>query len=105
MNLKSGKLEQLGRRARGVVTALFVLAALPPQAAAEENGYMREMLDSPSSSVLSAEAKGRVTIYDGLRDETVERALDQQFERMQNMMFIRTQHQQEVGDYQADDDC
>lgn len=102
MNQQSGK---LGRQAKGVVAALLVVATLPPQVIAGANSYMYEMLESPSQTVLSAEAKGRVTIYDGLKNETVERALDQQFNRIESIMFIRTQDEQENGEYEADDDC
>ena len=105
MNLKSANFEKLGRQAHGVVAALLVVVALPPQALAEEVSYTQQMLESPSQAVLSAEEKGRVTIYDGVKNETVERALDQQFQRIDSMMFIHTQHQQESGEYAADDDC
>jgi hypothetical protein len=43
-------------------------------------------------SDIEAEAKGRVMIYDGLKNETVEEALNAQFGRIDRMMFIRTQY-------------
>ena len=44
-------------------------------------------------------------INDGLRNETVEQALDHQFGRIENMMFVRTVYVQENGEQEVDDDC
>jgi hypothetical protein len=44
-------------------------------------------LFQPTQADLKSESKGRVMIYDGLTDKTVERALDQQFDRVETMMF------------------
>lgn len=69
------------------------------------DGHYENTLHNPSATVLLAEAKGRVTIYDGLQNEEVEQALDDQFGRIDNMMFIRTKMTQPNGDAQVDDDC
>ncbi|MCP5298160.1 MAG: hypothetical protein H6954_00505 [Chromatiaceae bacterium] len=58
------------------VAAVLLVTVLPSLAAADATGDVQNVLESPSRAVLSAEARGRVTIYDGLKDETVERALD-----------------------------
>ncbi|MCB1724916.1 MAG: hypothetical protein KDJ39_14605 [Gammaproteobacteria bacterium] len=58
------------------VAAVLLVPVLPSLAAADATGGVQNVLESPSRAVLSAEARGRVTIYDGLKDETVERALD-----------------------------
>jgi hypothetical protein len=44
-------------------------------------------------------------IYDGLKNETVEEALNAQFGRIDRMMFIRTQFIQENGEYEAEEEC
>jgi hypothetical protein len=67
--------------------------------------YSQNMLLNPSESVRRAEARGRVTIYDGVDDSVVERALDTQFERIDNMMFIRTRHPAQDGSVEEDDGC
>ena len=66
--------------------------------------YQHKMLFSPSSSVLAAEARGRVMIYDGLRYATVTRAMDEQFDRIENMMFVGTVIEQEDGKLEVEED-
>lgn len=46
-------------------------------------------LFEPTPSELAQEEKGRIYIYDGLRDKDVQRAMEQEFDRVENMMFIR----------------
>ena len=67
--------------------------------------YQQNMLLSPSEHILVAEARGRVMIYDGLKNETVEKAMDEQFSRIDSMMFVRTLYKQESGEVVADEDC
>jgi hypothetical protein len=105
MNQQRENLKELRRQAKHIVAAMCAMVALPCQALADQNSYAYGLLTSPSPAVLSAEANGRVTIYDALHSETVDEALDSQFHRIENMMFIRTQHQNENGEYEADDDC
>ena len=44
-------------------------------------------------------------IYDQMENETVELALNQQFDRIENMMFVRTRYVQEDGSIDQEDDC
>jgi hypothetical protein len=67
-------------------------------AAGADDSFQQNVLFKPSQSELTAEARGRVMIYDGLDNKVVERALDTQFERIEHMMFTRTRQTQ------ADDD-
>ena len=63
---------------------------LPSLAGAAEpvaNTWQMNRLFQPNQADLNREAKGRIMIYDGLTDKTVERALDEQFERVETMMF------------------
>jgi len=84
-----------------LVSGLF-MASIPASAV---DSYQQRVLFSPSAEILQAEARGRVMIYDGLKNETVEKALDNQFDRIENMIFVRTVHIQENGEFEVDDDC
>jgi len=52
--------------------------------------WQTNLLFNPTSRQLELENKGRVNIYDGLKDTEVAHALDSQFDRIQSMMFVRT---------------
>ena len=91
---------------RQIITAIFVSAlSIAPLQASTQGSYQERILFSPDPDTLMSESRGRIMIYDGLRNETVERALDQQFDRIENMMFVRTLYVQEDGEYEAEDDC
>jgi hypothetical protein len=62
------------------------------------------MLFEPPESMLLAEARGRVMIYDGLHSKTVNLAMDEQFDRIDNMMFTRIHHVEDNGEIEIEDD-
>lgn len=68
------------------------------------DSYQLNVLLTPSDSILLAEANGRVMIYDSLKSETIDLAMNEQFDRIESMMFVRTQYAQEDGVYEAEDD-
>ena len=59
----------------------------------------------PSEAQLAKEQKGRVNIYDSMRESDVDWALDTQFERIDSMMFVRTIRVTEAGELEMDGDC
>lgn len=88
------------------VIAIFVsVFSMTSLQASTQDSYQERVLFSPSPEILQAEAGGRIMIYDGLRNETVEKALDHQFGRIENMMFVRTVYVHEDGEPEVDDDC
>jgi hypothetical protein len=64
-----------------------------------------QRLRDPSEQQLRVENKGRVVIYDGLKSTEIDKALDQHFDRIEHMRFIRSQVSAPEGGYaQVDDD-
>ncbi len=51
---------------------------------------LRRLLE-PTAAEVRAEHAGRVYIYDGLQETDIARAMQEQFERLDSMMFIRVQ--------------
>ncbi|RKT45141.1 hypothetical protein BDD21_2558 [Thiocapsa rosea] len=66
-------------------------------AAADVSDIELRRLFEPSTSERAAEAEGKIYIYEGLRDIDVQRAMDEQFGRVENMMFIGTIKTDETG--------
>ena len=91
--------------ATGFSILLGLGASQPVVAGDALDQYYRNILLNPSESLLRAEARGRVTIYDSLDSEVVDRALDEQFSRIENMMFVGIRHTLPDGSVEADDDC
>jgi hypothetical protein len=83
--------EDTGTLSRLMTIVLLMGTLLAPlaQAADANDGFQYNALFNPSPAQLKAEAHGRVMIYDGLDNAVVERALDQQFGRIEHMMFTR----------------
>jgi hypothetical protein len=90
---------------RGLAAAAVMGAGVGQIATAGGSDYFHDALLNPSEAVLLAEHLGRVTIFDGLDSRVVDRALDEQYERIDRMMFVRTRHVQQDGSVESDDDC
>ena len=70
-----------------------VLAGFTTVAGAGEErmrDWQLSLLFSPAEQQLRVEEKGRIMIYDGLYSSDVNRALDEQFDRLEHMMFTNT---------------
>jgi hypothetical protein len=72
--------------------------------AADVSEFEQRRLFSPTEAELASEAEGRIYIYDGLTDIDVQRALHDEFDRVENMMFIRTKKTDEAGEVKRDAD-
>jgi hypothetical protein len=68
-------------------TALLMLGENPRAEDVRDIDLRR--LFEPTEAEREEEATGRIYIYDGLRDIDVERAMRDQYDRIENMMFIR----------------
>ena len=96
------------KRRNGVHSMAAMLLAGCTFSAAQavaEPGWQERRLLAPSAAQQLMERQDRVYIYDGLHEDTVSRALDTQFERVQNMMFVGVRHTTADGEEYADDDC
>jgi len=87
---------------------LFIVAVLmagASQAAHEEQSdYQLQRLMSPTPEQLRGEKTGKVMIYDGLTQKQVNHAMNEQFHRIENMMFVRTRVVDENGDEAVEED-
>lgn len=64
--------------------------------------WQLELINNPDDSMLKREAKGFVFIYDRLLDSQVDEILDNQFNRIDSMMFTRVKLTDSKGDVQID---
>jgi hypothetical protein len=81
---------------------IVIAAACSAVSAADVREIELRRLFAPAPAELASETAGRIYIYDGLRDTDVERALDEEFERVDSMMFIRTKVTDDSGHVRED---
>lgn len=96
-----------------LITAVLIVGTADAQS--DDRTWQLEKVFNPKSQDLAREARGRVFIYDGLRDTDIEQALESEFERVGSMMFVRTVITDRSGDplrdetsgsyVTEDDDC
>jgi hypothetical protein len=63
----------------------------------ESLDYQERLLLYPTPEQLATEEAGRVHIYDSMEIGQVNEAMDQHFNRIENMMFIRIHHLPPAG--------
>ena len=74
----------------GAIIAGDSVAALAQDSEERKRNWQLSQLFEPGEHQLKAEHNGRVVIYNGLRTTDVERALDEEFDRVEHMMFSGT---------------
>ncbi len=76
------------------LSSIIPSAVLSTSVVAEETAvylWQKKQLLTPDESTVQYEkAKQKVVIYEGLTIEDVEKALNQQFDRVEHMMFVGT---------------
>lgn len=101
LTIKNQNQPRLGSLNKLILASMLLVITSSIYAA---GSFQHNALFTPSNSLLLAESKGRIMIYDGLKSETVEVAMNEQFNRIENMMFVRTLVEQEDGDYVVEED-
>ena len=80
-------------RTNAIIFLALLVATGPAMASNVDEIYRQWQLDrlhTPTAGQLAHEHAGRVSIYDGLTDREVEQVMETQFDRLANMMFVRT---------------
>lgn len=87
-----------------VITALTIITILMVvPASAHADSWQERMLFEPTASQLELEQqRQRVMIYQGLTDVQVARAMDEQFGRIEHMMFGGTVITDDLGEPKLD---
>lgn len=84
------------------IFAVLMLGFVDPTEA--QDTWQENMLLKPSASQLELEKRGRIMIYDRLKDTQITQAMDTQFDRIQSMMFVRTIATDSEGEILRDKD-
>ena len=104
MNTQLNTKTSLKSQSKGVCKLMIPALLVASSSVYATDSYQLKVLFTPSDSILLDEANGRVMIYDGLKSETVDQAMTEQYDRIESMMFVRTQYEQENGEYEVEDD-
>ncbi|MEJ2142381.1 MAG: hypothetical protein P8Y24_08510 [Gammaproteobacteria bacterium] len=96
-----------------MISTVFVVALSAPVQAEEasdqlalleaNNQWQVARLFEPTKGERKLEEKGYIMIYDNLPDTTVDKALDKNFDRIENMMFTRVVTTDKNGQPEVDE--
>lgn len=88
-----------------LLTAVFSSGAFGAGDESSMSDWQLTLALNPPGYILEIEEeKERVWILQGLYDDDVERVLDQEFERIDHMMFIQTRHRAPSGEVWIDEE-
>jgi hypothetical protein len=103
--MKKNTLTKLGTLIYGTVLLSVSFMSNAAEANTFSDYQLRRLLD-PTESEMRAETKGRIYIYDGMTAAQVDEALDNNFDRMDAMMFTGIVQVDENGEqYVEEDGC
>jgi hypothetical protein len=104
---KGSRRREMDRRIHSILIMLAMSAIFSNSILANGDlarNWQLSLLFNPGEQQYEMERRGRVFIYDGLRDSEVERALDEQYDRVESMMFVNTVITDEDGVPLRDED-
>lgn len=86
-------------------TAASTLCCTTTTAFAEDirDIQMRRLLE-PTQAELAQERKGRIYIYESLTNQDISQAMEEEFDRVESMMFIRVPKTDDSGEVMKDAD-
>ena len=89
-----------------VISTLLMLAIIIAHpASASADSWQERILFNPTPAQLDMEkSRGRIMIYEGLKDVQVAEAMDSQFDRIEHMMFTGTVVTDEQGEVLIDEE-
>jgi hypothetical protein len=97
----------MDRKIHNILTMLAMSSIFSNSILADDGSarsWQLSLLFNPGEQQYQMERRGRVFIYDGLLDSEVERALDEQYHRVESMMFVNTVITDEDGFPLRDED-
>jgi hypothetical protein len=71
------------------VLGIVWLVATPPALTADLREIQMRRLLEPTPAELASEKDGRIYIYESLTNPDIEKAMSEEFDRVESMMFIR----------------
>ena len=83
----------MNRKINNVLIMLVISSVFSHSTLADgerQQSWQMSLLFNPGEHQYEMEHRGRVFIYDGLRDTVIEKALDEQYDRIEGMMFVNT---------------
>lgn len=90
---------------QNIIAAALISFSIAGPSLADATSWQERRLLKPTSHQLAAERRGQVMIYDQMDSGVVDKAMNTQFDRIENMMFIRVKHPAPEGTVEQDDDC
>ncbi len=92
--------------AAAILISMHTSAVDAAQASNSFKNFQMKTMYEPASYVLKREARGAVTISVGFTSQEVDQAMDEHYDRIENMMFTRMVISDDAGgSFIADDGC
>jgi hypothetical protein len=85
----------------GLISGIFTHVVIAEESAAYQMQY-RHLMNPSDTTLKREEERQSVYIYEGMRIADVDKAMDSQFDRVENMMFVQTRVPVKTGEEGAE---